>query len=511
MEKKKWIFRLLAVALPFVLLLGIEGVLRMASVGYNPDLFVADPDNPDYLVMNREVSKKYFSLHQNATIGNTEPFLKEKRPNTLRFFVLGASSSLGFPYMHNGSFARMLKYKLQFGYPQYHVEVINLSLTAVNSFTLNDFARQLIKHHPDGVLIYAGHNEYYGAMGAASYGHPMRPGFLQASIRAQEWRLVQALTALKARMQDVDSVRIDSTHTLMERMAYRQMVPLHSTVYEAGIAQYRYNMESMLHLFGRHGIPVLIGTLASNLRGQSPLDKAAPTVQLYNQGLDALTQHKKDIALDLLTDAKDADALRFRAPEAFNEMIRSWAQTMPHVHLVDIEKALSQASPDGIIGNELMLEHVHPNLYGHRLMAEAYNEVLRSTCLANKSKQGGMEVDLAQYPTTAFDTICGCLAIHQLKQQWPFNEAPKDLGCDSTSFEFKVAVQFCTQRIHWGEAMQRLNNYYITRKDYASALRIVEQMCLELPYTRMFFKQAASLSQRLGREEKAEFYQSVSR
>ena len=54
--------------------------------------------------------------------------------------------------------------------------------------------------------------------------------------------------------------------------------------------------------------------------------------------------------------------------------------------------------------------------------------------------------------------------------------------------------------------MQKLNNYYILQKDYASALRIVEQMCLELPYEKIFLKQAGILNQRLQHKEKADYY-----
>jgi len=53
-------------------------------------------------------------------------------------------------------------------FPEMNIEIINLCLTAVNSYTISDFAKQVSKYEPDAVLIYAGHNEYYGALGIGS-------------------------------------------------------------------------------------------------------------------------------------------------------------------------------------------------------------------------------------------------------------------------------------------------------------------------------------------------------
>jgi hypothetical protein len=41
-------------------------------------------------------------------------------------------------------------------------------MAAINSFALLDFIDEVLEQKPDAILIYAGHNEYYGALGAAS-------------------------------------------------------------------------------------------------------------------------------------------------------------------------------------------------------------------------------------------------------------------------------------------------------------------------------------------------------
>ena len=153
-----------------------------------------------------------------------------------------------------------------------------------------------------------------------------------------------------------------------------------------------------------------------------------------------------------------------------------------------------------------MLEHVHPNLQGQLRMADAFSKVLKKELQPLQSVKPAVEVDLSKdFPHTPFDSIYGALVIHQLRLQWPFNEPPAVLPSDTT-FEYKTAVRFFLRKIHWGEAMQRLNNQYIMQKDFARAARIVEQMCLELPDEKAFLRQAGLLNLRVGNQMKAAYY-----
>lgn len=513
--KRQQVYKIIAILLPLILLMMVEMGLRVGNYGFNTKLFKTD-ENPRFWVMNQEISQKYFTESQNATIGNQDAFLKKKPKGTLRFFILGESSSLGFPYMHNGSFVRMLKYKLQFQYPQYNFEIINLSLTAINTYTMVDFSNQLVDYEPDGVLIYAGHNEYYGALGVASSSWLGRnPRMVETMLSLRNLKLTQAMSRLIHTFQSKPSSPQQDL-TLMERMAAQHQVPYQSALYHAGVEQFNHNIEKILHQLANHHVPVFIGGLASNLKGQKPLSKdtlpsAYNAVQAYDLGEQAYAQSSLKEAQQHYSRAKEYDALRFRAPDVFNQTIRKVSKLFKSVHWVDVEGQLAAHSPDGILGNEFMLEHVHPNLAGQRLIADAFFEALRTNFPPLKSlSKGASAIDLAtEYPVTAFDSIYGDLVIWQLKQQWPFNEPPAKLHHDKESFEYQTAVLFYNHTINWGEAMQRLNNHYILTKNFDNALRIVEQMCLELPHEQMFLKQAASLCIRLGQREKAIYYQKL--
>jgi len=62
---KKLLFTLVAIAIPVLLLLMLEGVLRIAGVGGQQPLVIQDSRfGEDRLVVNRKVAQRYFSLDE---------------------------------------------------------------------------------------------------------------------------------------------------------------------------------------------------------------------------------------------------------------------------------------------------------------------------------------------------------------------------------------------------------------------------------------------------------------
>ena len=90
-------------------------------------------------MINEQVGNKYFTNKNDVTVAKHDIFLKEKPANTFRIFILGASSSIGFPYKNATTFDLSIKYQLSHLFPEKKFEVVNLSLNAVNSFTFFNF------------------------------------------------------------------------------------------------------------------------------------------------------------------------------------------------------------------------------------------------------------------------------------------------------------------------------------------------------------------------------------
>jgi hypothetical protein len=125
----------------------------------------------EYRKCNPEFGKKYFSTFQNTAPAN-DIFLKQKPENGYRIFVIGSSTVNGFPYSPGIMFSRILHERLQDSYPGKQIEVINTSIIAVNSYTFYDKIDEILKEDPDAILIYAGHNEFYGELGIGSSKSP---------------------------------------------------------------------------------------------------------------------------------------------------------------------------------------------------------------------------------------------------------------------------------------------------------------------------------------------------
>src|ERR1700748_1767652 len=110
--KKLLLFKILSALSPFIFLLTLELILRLFNYGTDTSLFVKYPPDERFMVMNYYASNKFFPDTVSATKGNQEIFAINKSPNTFRIFVLGESTTIGYPFRPNGSFHRWLQYRL---------------------------------------------------------------------------------------------------------------------------------------------------------------------------------------------------------------------------------------------------------------------------------------------------------------------------------------------------------------------------------------------------------------
>ena len=254
------LFKLFSVLLPILFICILESVLILFGYGHSYDVFEVDESN-SFKRLSSEVSKKYFLQNENATFGFDEPFSIIKPKKTFRIFVLGASTAVGFPYYHNGSFHRMLNYRLQRTYPDIDFEVVNLGLTAVNSYTLVDFSYEVADNDPDAVIIYAGHNEYYGALGVASTSRMGRnPTFVKTLLKLREFRSVQLFLNFKKSIFKLVSDEVDISQTLMKRMAEGQIIEKDSKIYHQGLTQFETNLKEIYNVLSEKQIPDLRGS-----------------------------------------------------------------------------------------------------------------------------------------------------------------------------------------------------------------------------------------------------------
>ncbi len=471
-------------AFPLLLLLGIETALRVAKPAGGLGLFIPAPAvKGDYLVANGSVGERWFSGIDNPPTPAHELFARERPAHAFRVFVMGESAAAGFPYPRNVEFSRLVAEMLRDVLPGDSVEVVNLAIAATNSFALLDMADEVAAQHPDAVLIYAGHNEYYGVLGAAS--RVTVPGGVTAVRLYLRLLRLRSVLALRNGIARVISLRkqwrgdVDAA-SLMELLARDRQIPLGGSRYDIGAHQFESNLEAICRLFERRGIPVFIGSLASNLRDQAPFAadaNASPGAadSTFAAGGAAFGAGDSALADSLFSRARDMDVVRFRAPSEFNGIIRRVTGRTGAIY-VPIAETFAAASPRGAPGSNLFLEHVHPTRAGQALIGRVFFEsLLRSGLLAGQADTTRLRSweDYARgMLLTPFDERIAYHTTQTLKSRWPFVPLSRQLDyrgkyvpttlLDSLAFAVSAGER-------WEIAKLRLAGDYERRAQFDSA------------------------------------------
>ena len=506
---KTFVFKLIAICLPILVIVLLEMSLRIFKYGYNLSLFAEYEPNKEFFVVNQHASKRFFIDPQFAPTGNRELFKKKKTPGTMRIFVLGESTTVGYPYFHNGSFHRVLLFRLMQTYPEKHFEIINLSLTAVNSYTVYWFAKELAGYEPDAVLIYTGQNEYYGGLGVASAqtigGSPATVNML---LRIRDLRTVQLmLNSFRKAAAPVSHEDENNGMTRMEIMVGNQQIPYKSALYEKGLNQFRYNLDATLRVLNKNNIPVFLSNTVSNVKDLPPFIGESGANEAYRTGQKLLSEEKYIEAGEFFTKAKEMDELRFRAPGELNDIIAELCRKYPGTYFVNTSDELKKQSYRQVLGDELFTDHVHPNLKGYALMAKAFYNTIKESGLLPKAKEELTEEAVFQeMPVSPIDSIAGEFRIMRLKSHWPYNDKQFDKPVPENTIEEKLAAKLFRKEESWLTVHNALYLAYEKAGQPVKAAKIAEGVVLEYSEDAAFYDKASMDYGKSGHIKQAALY-----
>lgn len=502
-KNRQALFLFMTLLIPVLFFVLLETGLRWGQYRGDTRLFVFPEEFFDgkYGFANTHFNARYFFNTTTLPGFSNDVFLAEKPDSSFRIFVMGGSTAAGYPYGFNGIFSRVTADALQDVLPGYLVEVVNIGTSAVNTYTLYDQIPEILRYEPDAIFIYAGHNEFYGALGVGSseqFG--AYPGFVRYYLKLQRFKTFMLVRDVIASISKTLSSLINSHQsppeggTLMQRMVQNQSITLESKTFEMGKNQFRSNLDRILKRFQEEQIPVFIGSLASNLKDQPPFISVEtgqhPGADLvFRDAKRYYEQQNYEQAYSAFSLARDLDALKFRAPSVFNDIIRTSAAAR-NAHYVPVYESMRQASINNITGFDFMLEHLHPNRDGYFLMGKVFYEAMENTGYLGRHATPGNKRDWQEYydrmTLSELDEKIVWHRIRFLTTGWPFLPKRHEQGYPFNYQPQNKVDELAFQVVHsdkrWDQAKIEIAEHYIAMGYFEKAIFEYEGLIRDQPY-----------------------------
>jgi len=501
------IFYLITILLPLIFFALLEISLRIFNYGINTEQWFAITKNK--MMLNPEIAHRYFFNIEKVPYSNEDLFDKIKAKNSFRIFVLGESSAAGYPYLPTGSFSRYLEKSLELLYPDSRIEVVNVAMTAINTYALRDLFPGIVEQKPDLVLIYTGHNEYYGALGVGSVeSFGSNTSLVNAVLYLNKFKTFELIrNSVNSIAQLFAGKKSRDPGTLMSRIVKEQYIPFGEQNYKIGLNQFKNNIEDILAIASENNIPVILGTLTSNLKDQPPFisiksGNMPGALEVFNLAKTELANGNIPAAEKLFKKAKDLDCLRFRAPEEMNDLIRKFGAEY-RCPVVDIDSVFNAVSPDGITGNNLMTDHLHPTLEGYKLIGKLYLEQMKESGYLPKTKPlifheqhlDSLTNTLSKF--TRLDSLIAVTRIKILKNDWPYikrkDKKPVELIIREKNFIDSLASQVVFEDITWEKAHREAAQWHLNRREIQEFQNYMDVLIEQYPIITEYYQFTANI------------------
>lgn len=417
-KRRRKSFYVIAILLGVAPLLAAEAGLRLLGIGEDAaqadlhagfgkatSLFVLDEDAGEY---RTDLGREQFFVPTS--------FAAKKPADEFRIFCLGGSTVQGRPYLPDTSFGQWLELELNAIDSSKNYNVINCGGISYASYRLRPIVEEVMNYQPDLVIVATGHNEFLEDKTYAEV--KTRSGArMWFEDQARSLRTVMVLRKLVGGAPRIEpkTETQPTAETLETRLddpsgyaSYHRDDEWHQDICE----QYDRSVNAMIDTCNTADVPMVLVKLGANLRDCPPfksehsedlsvsdeqewqqlfdeatfLDKTDPKAALavYLQALelddeypllhfrvarcyDFLAQYDK--AKTYYQNALNLDVCPLRMCEEIADSLSRIAgdRNMP---LVDAAAAVDQLGPQQICGFESYIDHVHPTIDAHQVIAE---------------------------------------------------------------------------------------------------------------------------------------------
>jgi tetratricopeptide (TPR) repeat protein len=312
-------------------------------------------------------------------------------------------------------------------------------------------------------------------------------------------------------------------------MAKEQSILFDSPLYRKTIDIYKANLLDVIRWAQDKKVPVLLGTLASNIKDQPPFASVHPDDVdefSFNTGMTEarrlMEQGSCREALAIFSDlmiksptyaltyyyagkceerlgnyekarsnyrlARDYSAVRFRASSEINETVRELAQN-EGVFLARVKSEIERLTPQKIIGKTFMLEHVHLTLEGYFIVGKIFAEAILEEGLLSRAPETPASSKSDRYfwdrrAVTPVDMRMAEYRMEILMSGWPFKSHYRYLTLNDIKPGSKVdqvALDGLKGKLdYWGVHLA-MAQYYDSQKDFDAALAETRALVTAFP------------------------------
>jgi hypothetical protein len=441
------LFRVAAVLLGFSVIALTELICCVA--GWGPDEVGDDPfvgfSSVRPLFEPSADGQSYHTSPGRRGFFKEDSFAIRKPPGEFRVFVFGGSTVQGNPFSIETSFPAYLQIALQQADHRHRWKVVNCGGVSYASYRLLPIMQECLNYEPDLFIFCEGHNEFledisyadlrtstvmphvYSALSELRSFRLLNQAFRRLSDSAWRWpsSSVAANAAKPILAAEVDTLLdhdggLDAYHRDDER---------------AGVVvqHFQTNLLRMTGVCRLNGIPLLMILPPSNLSDcppfksefsstRTPTDTAHIQAQLRESS--AIVRTDLSRAIDLLRDvtsleprfafgwyelgqlqlsagriaeaeaslrrARDEDVCPLRMTTAL-EAAMQHVVSRYHVPFINAHQLLAERCPNGIVGENVLVDHVHPSFRGHEDIALAIAEWMMTQGLAREERIGWKE------------------------------------------------------------------------------------------------------------------------
>ena len=366
----------------------------------------------------------YTRTQYHPFIARSVRFPVEKDAGTLRIFCLGGSAAMGWPHDLSLSYPAFLQKKLELLFPLKKIDVINVAASTYASYRVRVVFDEVINYEPDLVLIYSGNNEFLEKILYRENRQLGNPWKHIAIVRT----VYHVFSGVNKKKQVIDIEHYEPTFLIDVALGNTSKLKISPVQSQQVLEHYRYNLRAMVEQAQKKHIPVMLMTVPVNLRDWRPHasihNDELDTMQLYRwqrlyrEGLRAfqngaysgavknfsqalaiddqyaelhfyhgktyLEQDSIQQAREHFTQSLKTDAYPFRALPEFNAVLREITGES-RVPLVDIWQALAKRSAYGMIGPDVLVDHVHPTVASNQVIADEVLLAMKKNGLLKKT------------------------------------------------------------------------------------------------------------------------------